>query len=215
MQVYSDDERMFRSFATCFTHGVVVGEIARRGMPVFVGVDLSSASRPGNVIFVAALDPITQRRYPLEILMGNWTSPETAQRIADVNARHAVRYIIVENNAYQQSLVDWIRHAIVDHSFWYKVETFTTGRNKANPQYGLPSLEVEFKNKAWVVPVDEFAGHDPSCRCGWCVWSREVVDYPVGATADTVMAMWFCREAMARWGGAGTGSLNIGDINTR
>jgi hypothetical protein len=64
----------------------------------------------------------------------------------------------------------------------------------------MPSLEVEFKNKAWIVPHDEFAGHPLVCRCGWCVWNSEVRDYPMSATTDTVMAMWFCREAIARWG---------------
>lgn len=217
MRAFSDEERMFPSFQTCFTHGVVVGEVARRGWPVFIGVDLAGDKRPGNVIFVVALDPSTQRRYPVEILCGAWTSPETARRLSELNSRYVnVRIVMVENNGYQQSLIDWVKSSPADSSFWFKIESFTTGfANKANPTYGLPSLEVEYKNKAWVVPADEFEGHKVYCTCGWCTWVREVTDYPMGATTDTVMAQWFCREAISRWGGIGAGAPNLTGLNIR
>ena len=214
MRAYTDDERKFPSFRQCYVHGVCVGDIARRGWPVFVGVDLAGQKRPGTAIMAAAMDPATRRRYPLEIMIGKWSSPETASRIADINYRYNVRYIIVENNAYQQSLIDWIRYSCADHSFWVKVEPFTTGQNKANVDYGLPSLEVEFKNKAWVIPSDEFETHEPGCQCGWCRWSRQMVDYPMAAESDAVMATWFCREAIDRWGGFGA-SVALGDFNSR
>lgn len=216
MRAFDDTERMFPSFETCYAHGVVTGEVARRGWPVFIGVDLAGPKRPGNVIFAAAMDPATQRRYPLEILAGAWTSPETAQHLHDVHSRHPnVRYVMVENNGYQQAIIDWIKQSPRDHSFWFKIEAFTTGVNKHAPQVGLPSLEVEFKNKAWVIPADEFEGHPITCRCGWCTWVRETRDYPMGAQTDTVMAMWFCREAIARWGVGSARSIDLGDLNTR
>ena len=201
-RAYSDTERMFPSFETCFTPGIVVGDIARRGWPVFAGVDLAGEKRPGNVIFVAAVDPSTQRRYPLEILVGGWKSPEVAAKLAEVNGRYpSLRVIMVENNGYQQSLVDWIKQSPGENSYWFKIESYTTGfQTKVNPVYGVPGLEVEFKNKAWVVPSSEFEGHPVHCRCGWCVWKTEVHDYPMGATTDTVMAMTFCREAISLWG---------------
>lgn len=202
MRAFSDDERMYPSFQTCFSSGVVTGEITRRAWPVFMGVDLAGTKRPGNVIFIAAMDPATQKRYPLEILTGNWTSPETARQLSMATARHPnVRYIMVENNGYQQALIDWVKSSPNDHSFWYKIESYTTtGVTKNSLTVGMPSLEVEFKNKAWVVPYDEFAGHAVTCHCGWCTWKTEVRDYPMSATTDTVMAMWFCREAISKWG---------------
>lgn len=220
MKPYDDAERTFPSFKTCFSPGVVVGEIARRGYPVFVGVDLSSDKRPGTCMFALAMDPVSRRRFPLEIALGAWTSPETAQRLADMNAKYNVKVIMVENNAYQQSILDWIRHTGtqggMSANFWWKLEGFTTGKNKSSPEYGLPSLEVEFKNKAWVIPEAEFMGHDVTCRCGWCVWQREVVDFPAGATSDTVMAMWFAREALAKFGAMmPTGAELLGDFNAR
>jgi hypothetical protein len=216
MKAFSDDERMFPSFTECYAHGVVVGEIARRRLPTFVGVDLAGTSRPGNVIFVVAVDPVSQRRYPLEILAGAWKSPEVAGQIAGVCMRHDVRFIMVENNGYQQALVDWIRHSVREHAFWYKVESYTTtGKTKRDLEYGMPSMEVEYKNKAWVIPADEFEGHPATCRCGWCLWTGEVKDYPMGATSDTVMAQHFAREAIVRWGVAAPKAQALGDINAR
>lgn len=219
MRAFTDDERKFPSFVGCYTPGIVVGDITRRGWPVYVGVDLASDKRPGNVIFVLAVDPSSQRRYPLEILCGAWTSPDTARQMAGVCSRHPnVRHIMVENNAYQQSIIDWIRNNKQDYSFWHKIESFTTGaKNKADPNYGLPGLEVEFKNKAWVIPSSEFESHHLTCRCGWCTWVAETKDYPMVGTFDTVMAMWFAREAVYRWPpSASGGALGLGtDFNAR
>lgn len=220
MKAFTDDERMFPSFKSCYTPGVVLGEVIRRRWPTFIGVDLAGQKRPGNVIFAAALDPQTHRRFPVEIHTGNWSSPELAKRLAQVHDRHDTRYIMVENNGYQQSLIDWIRHMPqneVPNNFYYKIEAFTTGSNKISMEVGLPSLEVEFKNRAWVIAQDEFVAHPPGHRnCGWCTWSSECEDYPMSATTDCVMAMWFCREAIARWGVAiGSKTLDLSDVNIR
>ncbi len=218
MRAFDDSERLFPSFRTCYSHGIVVGEVARRGWPVFIGVDLAGPKRPGTAIVVIALDPATQRRFPIEVLVGAWTSPETAKRLADVQTRHPnVRFIMVENNGYQQALIDWIRSSPQDHSYWFKIEAFTTGANKHAPEVGLPSLEVEFKNRAWVVPIDEFQGHPVTCRCGWCIWNAEMTDFPMGASSDCVMSCWFAREAIARWGGGANlaRGLGLGDVNAR
>ena len=217
MKAFTDSERMFPSFQSCYAHGVVVGDVARRGWPVFIGVDLAGPRRPGTVLFAVALNPQDNRRYPVEIQVGSWTSPETAQRLAQMHDRHPnTRFIMVENNGYQQALVDWINHSQdVTKNFYYKVEAFTTGANKVSPEVGLPSLEIEFKNKAWVVPVDEFAGHPPTCSCGWCTWTTQMRDYPFSAATDSVMACWFAREGIAKWGGSravqgqGLSGLNV------
>jgi len=211
---FTDEERMFPSFKSCYVPGIVTGEIARRGWPVFVGVDLAGDKRPGNVIFVIALDPSTQRRYPVEVLCGAWKSPEVAAQLAAVHGRHPnLRCIMVENNGYQQSLVDWIRQSPGDNSYWYLVEPYTTGyASKANEIFGMPGLEIEFKNKAWAIPMSEFEGHPPHCRCGWCTWVAETRDYPMGSATNTVMAMFFGREAISKWGIGTTMSAGQGNV---
>jgi hypothetical protein len=218
MQAFTDAERWFPSFKTCFTSGIVVGDIIRRGLPCYAGVDLSGAQRPGNVIFVAAVDD-AGRRYPVEILRGGWTATETARQIYGVSQRHPnLRYIMVENNGYQQSLIDIIKSEPSWPELYYKVESFTTGqRNKADVNYGLRSLEIEFSKKQWVIPESEFASHPPSCQCGWCAWRDEMSNYPFAGEGDTVMGCWFCREAIARYGGnRAASSLGLGsDFNAR
>lgn len=201
MQAHSDEELMFPSWAKCCVPGLVTGELARRGMPTFVGVDLASDKRPGTAITVVGLEESTQRRYLVESMRGSWTSPETAAQLGDICARHPnVRIIMVENNAYQQSLIDWIDHDKRQFgSIWAIVEPFTTGRNKASPTYGLPSLEVEFSNEAWTIPT-EWDGHSVTCQCGWCVINREFRSYPRGTTSDSVMSLWFARAAVQKWG---------------
>jgi hypothetical protein len=217
-RAFSDSERMFPSFTTCFTPGIVTGEIARRGWPTFAGVDLSSAQRPGNVIFVVAVDPLSQRRYPVEILRGDWKSPEVATQLAGVNTRHPnLRIIMVENNGYQNSLIEWVQHSPGENQYWFKIEPYTTGQNtKINPTYGMPGMEVEFKNRAWVIPLSEFEGHPPHCSCAWCTWIGEMKDYPMSAFTDTCMAMQFAREAISKWGtgvtvgvGQGTAGMSV------
>lgn len=210
MKPFSDSERMFPSFPSCFTSGVVVGEVARRGWPTFIGVDLAGRSRPGTVIFVLAMDPQTKRRFPIEILRGAWPAPETARKMAGVATRYPnipAGGILVENNGYQQSLIDFIKDDPVTYkNIWFKIESFTTGqKNKADPRFGLAGLEIEFHNKAWTIPEDEFRGHPAECECGWCVWTAEMRDYPLGLADDTVMACWFAQGAIAKSG------MDIGD----
>lgn len=217
MKAFSDDERKFPSFKSCYSPGVKLVDIVKLGWPTFIGVDLAGTKRPGTVLFAASIEPVTMRRFPVEVQRGNWTSPETAKRLAQMHDRHNTRYVMVENNGYQQAIIDWIRSSNeVQSDFYYKVEAFTTGGNKVDPEVGLPSLEIEFKNRGWVIPVDEYKGHPPACKCGWCVWDSEMVDYPFSAQTDTVMASWFCREGMAAWGGGrGNAVSGLSDINVR
>jgi hypothetical protein len=218
MRSYDDSERMFPSFESCRSHGVVLGEIARRGWPMFTGVDLATERRPGTVIFTLALDPATSRRYPVSVRAGRWSSPDTVSQLtAELTQFPQIQMVMVENNAYQQALVDWIRVLQVSR-LWLKVESFTTtGHNKPNLEVGLPSLEAEFSKKAWVIPWDEYEHHEPGHRCGWCLWDLEMRNYPHHPTTDTVMAAWFSREAVSRWSGlagAAAGGAK-GDLNRR
>lgn len=165
--------------------------------PTFAGVDLSSEGRPGTVIFIVAVLP-SGFRMPVEIKMGRWTSPETARQIENLYLRHRWQTVTVENNGYQQALIDWAKESRPAMSFWPTIQAFHTGKQKADEQLGLPGLEVELKNEAWQIPAGEWAGHDEGCTCAWCWWNREMVEHPAHATTDTVMAMWFAREAIRK-----------------
>jgi len=94
---------------------------------------------------------------------------------------------MVENNAYQQALVDQVRQ----EDDWLNVEEFTTGKQKSDPYIGLPSLGPPFDQRLIVLPTK--GGHDgmnTSCECPMCAFLRELRWFPA-ATTDLVMAFWF------------------------
>lgn len=195
MMPFADDERFFPSVADCYSYQAVTGDWARSAMPKFLGVDLSSDKRPGNALVAIGLDPASRRRHLIRALKGNWTSPQLAAKIQELDDELHFRVILVESNGVQKAIIDWLRQ--VKAPCWTRVRPFeTTGKNKHDPELGVRSLEVEFSNKAWVIPAAEWEGHAPSCSCGWCTWHREFEEYPMGSTTDQVMASWFARQAL-------------------
>jgi len=199
-EAIENDAIMFPSFLKCwkpFDPSSSAG-IIKKEFPKVIGVDLSSEKRPGTVLFCAAQDPSTQQRYPVEIRIGKWSAPETARQIADMDRIWQPQKIVVENNAYQQSLIDWIGESPRNHPFHSKLLPFTTGRQKADPDFGLPSLEMEFSKGLWVISNSFIRGHDYYCGCGFCTWKRQMMTYPNSEGNDVVMACWFCREGLKR-----------------
>ena len=154
--------------------------------------------RPRTVIFTIAVDE-NKRRWPVEIRRGHWSGPETARQIIAMHQRFLPEAITVENNAYQDTLIDWIKLVTPDASI--PLRPFTTGANKADEQIGLPGLAAEFENGAWVIPTD--GGHGEDCHCEHCVWISEMRNYPAAPLSDTVMACWFAREGARRIGLSG------------
>lgn len=215
MNPIAPGELRFPSFEKCRLPGISLSDLHRKQLPTYVGVDLSSKTRPGNAIVAIGLDMATQRRHVLEVKYGAWTSPQTASALADVCSRHNIQWIQVENNAYQQSIIDWVKQEKGDFPYWPKVEAFTTGVGKADPQYGLPGLEVEFKNGSWVIPYSEYEGHPTTCVCDWCHFDREFRQYPRGATTDGVMAAWFARDAISKWAPRNIGARVRGNLRYR
>lgn len=215
MNSVSPGELKFPSWTLCYERGAILSELRRRLMPVYIGVDLSSKNRPGNAIVSVGLDE-KLRRYLLGIRFGAWTSPQTAGAISEVCEGQNVQFIQVENNAYQQAIIDWVQQEKGSFPYWMKVEAFTTGSGKADPQFGLPGLEVEFKNRGWVLPYSEWEGHPSACACDWCKLDREFRFYPRGATCDGVMALWFARDALNKWAPRGpTAGANLSRMNVR
>ena len=170
--------------------------------PRFIGVDLSSKKRAGNVIFVIALDYTTDTMHALEILSGEWTSPETAQWLSDATQRHRPDMVFVENNGYQNAIIEWMKSAGL--AGWTKVESYTTLNQKFDPDIGLPSLDVRFAQSQFKIAIphakSEIADPDPRdptrCVCTRCRFIRDIsVTTREDSTPDTVMACWIAKEA--------------------
>lgn len=210
------EELMFPSLTNCYNQ-LTADELRKRGYPAYIGVDLAGKKRKGNAIAVVGLDVMSQKRALLEIRYGAWSSPQTAAVLSEVCSRYNVQFIQVENNAYQEAIIDWVKKEKGEFPYWTKVEAFTTGSNKADPQYGLPSLEIEFKNRAWVIPYGEWEGHPSTCKCDWCHWSREMGNFPKYSSWDGVMATWFARDALNKWApkGRAAGQQSLANLTVR
>jgi len=163
----------------------------------YVGVDLAIGRGESNdytVIFVLATDGETGEKIPLEIIRRRMTSPETARALIDACRRHQPQLVFVENNAYQQSLIQWIRES---EDVRIPVEGFMTGKQKFDEFIGLPSMAAEFANSGWTIYTHQnpLAAGGGACTCGFCIFCDELASFPIGKHDDTIMAAWFAREA--------------------
>jgi len=216
LEALVDDELWFPSWPKALVHGVSIGELQRNSWPAIVGVDLSGAKRKGNAIVVLKLNPSTRRRHVVEVRRGAWRSHETALQLQQVEELYRPLVFRVENNGYQNAIIEWIQALPGSFDFWAKVEATTTGANKVDATLGLRSLQVEFHNGAWVVPADEFASHPPGHSCPWCVLNREFSTYPQAGEADTVMATWFAKSAAEEYANViASAASPIGNLRSR
>jgi hypothetical protein len=99
---------------------------------------------------------------------------------------------VVENNAAQDFIVQFARG-----QFAVPIRPFTTGRNKAHPEFGVESIAAEMAGGKWVIPNNE-----GRCTPEVDAWISEMLYYdPTAHTGDRLMASWFAREG-ARLGDA-------------
>jgi hypothetical protein len=164
---------------------------------VDLGIGLLAHNKP-SVIFTAAVadgsdpDISSGTRIVVDIRRGNWTSPDTARQLLEMYQEEKPELIKVENNYYQQALIDWIADIKgVD----LPIQGHFTGSQKLSPELGIPLLAAEFERERWIVPMKE--PHREGCECVWCLWIQEMLDYSQGAkSTDTVLSNWMCQRAI-------------------
>ena len=220
LRAFSDDEATFPSFPLCLVPGVGIGDIQRSAWPKFTGVDLSSSKRPGNAIVTVAVDPVNRRRYLIDARVGAWRSNETCEQIGIVNSLYKPTVIMVEDNGYQEALIEWAVAKKSENPWWMKVEgCTTTGPSKKSLEVGLPVLQVEFERKGWVFPLSEWEGatvEDPAPRGHWARLEQEFKFHPIAATSDFVMSTWFARQGIELFGNLELDATDaLADINVR
>lgn len=157
------------------------------------GVDLghrTSRKSPRTAIVGLALTP-SGKKMPILVKSGAFTSPETAEILFDLYLSYFPKLIFVENNGYQQALLDWMSAA--NCGVPLPVQGRFTGANKNSLETGIPGLAVEVTTGRWVFPQ---LTHDVECSCDWCVWKREIISYPCGKFSDLMMATWLASEAL-------------------
>lgn len=161
------------------------------GLPKGIGVDVSSDKRPGNAIAEGAYEDSSMKLYVTEMELLQDTSPNVFAYIAERVRQIAAEWAVVENNAYQQSAIEWAQATGDEAIPW---ESFTTGRNKADLDSGIPGLVAAFKSGGVRIV---FADRPESCiadtcdhQTGLCKLVRDLKAHPFGPT-DSIMALWF------------------------
>ena len=134
-----DEDRTFPSVGKCAAENFEPMELVANHWPRYTGVDLSSPTRPGNAVVTIAQRPADRKRIVIDVRVGSWTSPETWRQLEDVERSFRPALFMVENNAYQGSLLEWG----LERNATLPVSGFVTGKNKADPVMGLPGLEVD------------------------------------------------------------------------
>jgi hypothetical protein len=177
------------------------------GCATITGVDLAVQKGDGNDLtaFFTILRRPNGDRELLWVEAGRWSGPEIVEKVMDHHRRY-LSIVVVENNAAQDYIVQFTKE-MSD----VPVRGFTTGKNKASPEFGIESMATEFANGKWIIPneLDEDGNLviDPEVEA----WISEVLGYdPKSHTGDRLMASWFAREGVRMTGiKSEVGNLNL------
>lgn len=130
------------------------------------------------------------KRQVVEIRSGKWTGPEIVNRVIDTHQRFG-SIVVVENNAAQDFILQFVR----EQNVTVPILPFTTGKNKAHPEFGVESIAAEFAARRWVIPSHNGAPVDVEVD----KWIQEMLFYdPRAHSGDRLMACWFAREIARR-----------------
>lgn len=214
-KVISDEDAIFpmeaieRCYVNCQLGDKYSEEEYVTGVDLGHRSQIESGSFPYTVIMTLGIRRKDGKKRVVGIRRGRFTSPETARQIVDNWKTYKELVIMVENNAYQEAIIQWIRE--VYGNLDIPVRAFTTGKNKADEEIGLPSMLVELENKSWEFP--DVKSHSKVCQCPVCIFVRELNDYPLGKLQDTVMAWWMAREGYRKYCTSRVAIRTLGDEN--
>ena len=148
-------------------------------------------------LFTIAVDAYGNR-HVLNVESGKWSGPVIVQKINQAHVRYQ-SIVWVENNAAQDFIIQFATAGSA-----VPIRAFTTGRNKAHPEFGVEGIATEMCNGKWVIP-----NHDGVMHHEVQAWVDEMLYYdPAAHTGDRLMASWFAREG-ARQGVQRAQTLNL------
>jgi hypothetical protein len=166
------------------------------GFRTYTGVDLGVSQKDSadlTSLFTILVHPDGTREV-IDVDAGRWPGHEIISRIK--SAHHRYHSIVwVEDNGAQQFLVQFARDALGS----VPIRSFTTGRNKMSPDFGVESLATEMYQGKWMIPND--SGRTSKEVSAWI---DEMLHYdPRGHTGDRLMSSWIARE------GARAGAVSV------
>ena len=161
----------------------------------FTGVDLAFSQGEeydDNAIVTILVRP-DGKRVILDIEAGQWPGPEIVKKIHE-KVRRYDSLVMVENNGGQALL----KQFIVADAPALPVKTMHTGKQKADPTYGVPRFFLEMANGAWLFPNDRYGQMHPlmvrlADACLYYV--------PTKHADDLLMGMYMARELDRRCSG--------------
>lgn len=96
------------------------------------------------------------------------------------------RLIVVENNAYQEALVQELSRT-TDHP----IQAFTTHAvNKNDIEDGLPRLSLDFEKGKIQIPMKDDYSREMAT-----ILINELTSYPIAVHDDCIMSLWFATKA--------------------
>lgn len=173
----------------CLDHDRVMGEY-EPDWRIFQAFDPAvgktrSAKFCGHIVF--AVDPVFPRkRIILEITRAQLTVPQQRDLLIDTHLKYDCVMSVTEENAYQAGLKQIIDERCEQLGLTLRFEGHTTGRNKQDPEIGLPSLAPLMENGDLRLPY----GNPESVRRSNDL-IEEAVEYPFHKFSDLLMALWF------------------------
>ncbi len=176
------------------------------GYRTYTGVDLAIQQKDDadlTVLTTIAVDPQGVRTI-LNVDAGRWSGPDIVAKIHTAHIRYQ-SVVIVENNAAQDFIIQFARPGAAT-----PIIPFTTGRNKAHPEFGIESLAAEMAGGKWRFPNQRSVMHPEVSAL-----VDEMLFYtPAAHTGDRLMSLWFAREGVRL--GSRTVEVSAGfDLNRR
>lgn len=150
------------------------------GLKTYTGVDLAvqqHAAADLTSLFTIAVHPDGSREV-LCIESGRWSGPDIVRRIFETHMRFR-SIVIVENNGAQDFVLQF-----ASSQYALPIKAFTTGRNKAHPEFGVEGIAAEMEQGKWIIPNEGGKTH-PEVQA----WIDEMLFYdPRSHTGDRLMA---------------------------
>lgn len=168
---------------------------------VVTGVDLASAvedstkNAGAKTVLTSVFFHPNQDRQVVRIRAGRWRATQILRELNTVASIFPKNHwIVVENNGVQK----WILELAMQNQMEVGVAIvpFQTGRNKADPRFGVASMAAEFETRRWILPKSCY-NESEQTDVGELV--SQMIDYvPENHTGDYLMSLWFAREVGRR-----------------
>lgn len=172
------------------------------GCAIYTGVDLAvqQHSSADLTAFTTILVYPNGDREILNIESGRMAGPQILEKIKELYHRYQGIFF-VENNSSQEFILQFVRASSA-----IPVRPFTTGKNKAHPEFGIEGVAAEMAAGKWIIP-----NRDGKMHSEVEALVNEMLYYdPKGHTGDRLMSCWFAREAARK----GTIKAEVGYLPT-